>query len=274
MISQIRSSDLTAALVDIKKLANGAASTSPNLRQASADIATFMRDVHNADKPRTIQLQAILESGLSKVEFTLECYLKKLLMAEYCVSHCEKGQHQLITLYNRAITLFNPNRGACRSKSGLAYTTFKSVQDVVKKAAKGKFNVECVLNSRYFKERVCREKHNGLTADQIVAAVKPLTKSQVVFLSKDCPELPLTPKEKAQVCLLKNGHSFTDEQVANSLGLKLNKVKAVNCPKPEPVLTAKQKVQVCHLRKYKVPDDKVAELLEVDLALVKKHKCE
>ena len=193
------------------------------------------------------------------------------MTANYCVDYCKKGQYQLSTLYQRSVKLFTPNTNDCKSKAGLKYTTFKSIEDVVKKAAaKDKFNVECVLNNKFYKERVCREKNNGLTTDQIVAAVKPLTKSQVEFLSKDCPDFPLTPKEKKQVCSLRN-YSFSDVRISRSLGLKLNKVKAVHCPEPKE-LTSRQKVQVCRLRKY-LSDEEIAKFLNVKQQLVKKHKC-
>ncbi|EDO32161.1 predicted protein [Nematostella vectensis] len=192
----------------------------------------------------------------------------------------------------------------CERKIGAFYVTKETLKEEIEKVMK-KENLSpvCSVNNPTTKSLACLKKNDGLTAEGIAAEMK-IDKDVIVLLLEDCPKEGLNPKQKRQVCNMRN-EKENNERIADFLEFDLAKVKEVVCPPsclkkndgltaegiaaemkidkdvivllledcPKEGLNPKQKRQVCNMRKQKENNERIADLLEFDLAKVKEVVC-
>jgi len=148
----------------------------------------------------TVSLQTSFISSLRNIEFTWDCFDKKISTVTYVYEYCKKGLQSIEWLFKNATVTYSTFEGKCTTSVGHTYTTLavtkKYVEDRMK--IEGYFQ-ECILNNKNMMKVVCSNYAKNVT-DETTAEERGLEVSQVKFMITHCPKEDVSPRVKKLIC--------------------------------------------------------------------------
>jgi len=228
----------------LKKLAQGADVQPDDLKAASVNIQKFHDSIRGANKDATINLQKSLITAMKSIEYTWDCFDKKISTVTYVYDHCKRGTNTLNWLFTNAAKSFLAFSNKCTNSLGHTYVTFAETDTYVsgRMDAEG-YLKDCILNNVDVRLLVCSQYAQDYPNAEI-ASMNELTLIQANYIISKCPPASVTPMVATLICAENFKHNLAATKTRYH---KYNQDEVTttynNCPPP--VLPDLMKKEIC-----------------------------
>lgn len=255
----------------VLQLAQGADSQPDYLQKASQDIIVFHDQIKSADKNRTLVLQRSLISAFQAVDFSWNCFEKKVSTMTYVQNHCEAGSNSIRYLFDTAVEFYNAHSASCVSSTGHRYTTFVATEEYVKgRMRQNNLYEDCILNNEDIRYLVCSQYAQGYENEELQKN-NNLDEGQVTEIISKCPPAEVSPRIKDLICSQKVLNSLAKTKETFSRYNQQQVESAYNeCPPPE--LPQALKDLICYRKNSGYSEDQVVnEYSQYDTGAIGTH---